>query len=70
VGTHEPSTVIAVEPLVVVVEAGASVEAGVLRHAARLHRARPNPGTGPDLEKRDTRNWAARGLTGHRAAQR
>jgi hypothetical protein len=35
--------VIAVEPLVVEVEADDSVEAGVLRHAARLHRARPDP---------------------------
>jgi hypothetical protein len=42
-GTHEPNTVIAVEPLVVEVEADDSVEAGVLRHAARLHRARPDP---------------------------
>jgi hypothetical protein len=41
-GTHEPSTVIVLEPLVVEVEADASVETGVLRHAARLHRARPD----------------------------
>jgi hypothetical protein len=39
-GTHEPSTVIVVEPLVVQGEADASVETGVLRRAARLHRAR------------------------------
>jgi hypothetical protein len=40
--THEPSTVIVVEPLVVEGEADASVETGVLRRAARLHRARPD----------------------------
>ena len=40
-GTQEPSTVIVVKPLVVEGEADASVEAGVLRRAARLHRARP-----------------------------
>jgi hypothetical protein len=35
--------VIAVEPLVVEVEADDSVESGVLRHADRLHRARSDP---------------------------
>jgi hypothetical protein len=40
-GTLEPGTVIVVEPLVVEGEADASVETGVLRRAARLHRARP-----------------------------
>jgi hypothetical protein len=40
-GTHEPSTVKVVEPPVVEVEVDASMETGVLRHAARLHRARP-----------------------------
>jgi hypothetical protein len=39
-GTHEPSTVIVVKPMIVEVEVDASVETGVLRHAARLHRAR------------------------------
>jgi hypothetical protein len=42
--------VIAVEPLVVEVEADDSVEADVLRHAARLHRARPDP----DADERDS----------------
>jgi hypothetical protein len=31
-----------IEPFIVEVEADASVETGVLRHAARLHRARPD----------------------------
>ena len=37
-----PSTVNIVEPFVVVVSADASAETGVLKHAARLHRARPD----------------------------
>jgi hypothetical protein len=36
--------VVIVEPLVVEVEADASVETGVLRHAGRLHRARSDLG--------------------------
>jgi hypothetical protein len=45
-GTHARvrHRVRAVEPLVVAGEAAASVEAGVLRHAARLRRARPDLG--------------------------
>ncbi len=39
-----PSLVTVVEPFVVEVEADASAEIGVLRHAARLHRARPDLG--------------------------
>ena len=41
-GGHEPSMVTVVEPLVVEVQADASAQAGVLRHAARLVRARPD----------------------------
>ncbi len=41
-GAREPSTVTVIEPLVVEVEADASAETGVLRHAARLHRVRPD----------------------------
>lgn len=37
-----PSTVTVIEPVVVEVSADASAETGVLRHAARLHRARPD----------------------------
>lgn len=36
------STVTVIEPVVVEVSADASAETGVLRHAARLHRARPD----------------------------
>lgn len=41
-GASEPSTVTLTEPFVVEVEADASAETGVLRHAARFHRARPD----------------------------
>ena len=41
-GAREPTTVTVIEPLVVEVEADASAATGVLRHAARLHRARPD----------------------------
>ncbi len=41
-GSAEPTKVTAVAPFVVEVEADASAAAGVLRHAARLHRARPD----------------------------
>ena len=37
-----PSTVTVIEPVVVEVSADASAETGVLRHAAHLHRARPD----------------------------
>ena len=37
-----PSIVSVIDPLVVEVSADASAETGVLRHAARLHRARPD----------------------------
>jgi ATP-dependent DNA ligase len=37
-----PSTVTVIEPVVVEVSADGSAETGVLRHAARLHRARPD----------------------------
>lgn len=41
-GSAEPATVNVIDPLVVEVEVDASAETGVLRHAARLHRARPD----------------------------
>ena len=41
-GTAEPTVVTVIEPFVVEVEADASAETGVLRHSARLHRARPD----------------------------
>ncbi|MEP6650936.1 MAG: hypothetical protein ABJA74_13670 [Lapillicoccus sp.] len=41
-GTTKPTTVTVIEPFIVEVEADASAETGVLRHAARLHRARPD----------------------------
>lgn len=41
-GTAQPTTVTVIEPFVVEVEADASAENGVLRHAARLHRIRPD----------------------------
>ncbi len=41
-GSASPSVVTMVEPFLVEVEADASVETGVLRHSARLHRARPD----------------------------
>ncbi len=41
-GTKEPTTVTVVEPFVVEVEADASATRGVLRHGARLRRARPD----------------------------
>ncbi|MGO4598522.1 ATP-dependent DNA ligase [Terrabacter sp. 2RAF25] len=41
-GSAEPTRVTVVAPFVVEVEADASAAAGVLRHAARLHRARPD----------------------------
>lgn len=40
--TKEPTTVTVVEPFVVEVEADASATRGVLRHGARLRRARPD----------------------------
>ena len=43
-GAAAPSTVTVVAPLVVEVSADASAQTGVLRHAARLHRARPDLG--------------------------
>jgi ATP-dependent DNA ligase len=46
-GGSQPTTVTVIEPLVVEVSADASADAGVLRHAARLIRARP------DLEPTD-----------------
>lgn len=39
-GSAEPSTVTLIEPFVVEIGADASAETGVLRHAARFHRAR------------------------------
>jgi ATP-dependent DNA ligase len=41
-GAAEPTRVTAIAPFVVEVDADASAAAGVLRHAARLHRARPD----------------------------
>ena len=41
-GSSNPSTVTLIPPFVVEVEADASAETGVLRHAARFHRARPD----------------------------
>lgn len=41
-GSAEPTRVTAIAPFVVEVDADASAAAGVLRHAARLHRARPD----------------------------
>ncbi|MHA3838275.1 ATP-dependent DNA ligase [Terrabacter sp. AAH1] len=41
-GTSEPSRVTVVAPFVVEVEADASAAAGVIRHAVRLHRLRPD----------------------------
>jgi ATP-dependent DNA ligase len=41
-GSSQPTTVTVIEPFVVEVEADASAGAGVLRHSARLHRARPD----------------------------
>ncbi|KRF35523.1 hypothetical protein [Terrabacter sp. Soil810] len=41
-GSAGPTTVTIVEPFVVEVEADVSAAAGVLRHAVRLHRARPD----------------------------
>jgi ATP-dependent DNA ligase len=41
-GARRPTTVFVVEPLVVEVSADAAASAGVLRHAARLVRARPD----------------------------
>lgn len=41
-GAREPSHVTVIEPLVVEVAADASASTGVLRHAPRLHRARPD----------------------------
>ena len=41
-GSAVPTVVTAIEPFVVEVEADASVRTGVLRHSARLHRARPD----------------------------
>ena len=41
-GGHEPTTVHVTAPLVVEVSADASAEPGVLRHAPRLLRARPD----------------------------
>ena len=41
-GSAAPTSVTVVEPFVVEVEADASAAAGVLRHAVRLHRARPD----------------------------
>ena len=41
-GARESTTVLVIEPFVVEVEADASVATGVLRHAARLQRARPD----------------------------
>jgi hypothetical protein len=45
-GTHELSTVIVVDPLVVEGEAHASEETGVLRRAAWFRRARPTSEVG------------------------
>lgn len=41
-GSTRPTRVTVIAPFVVEVEADASAAAGVLRHAARLHRARPD----------------------------
>lgn len=41
-GSDAPTRVTVVAPFVFEVEADASAAAGVLRHAARLHRARPD----------------------------
>ncbi len=41
-GTSDPVLVQLIRPLVVEVSAGAAVDAGVLRHGARLLRARPD----------------------------
>ena len=41
-GSAAPTVVTVVEPFVVEVEADASAQTGVLRHSARLHRARPD----------------------------
>ncbi len=41
-GSTAPSVVTVIEPFLVEVEADASAQTGVLRHSARLHRARPD----------------------------
>lgn len=41
-GSAAPTVVTVIEPFVVEVEADASAQIGVLRHSARLHRARPD----------------------------
>jgi hypothetical protein len=41
-GSAAPTVVTVIEPFVVEVEADASAQTGVLRHSARLHRARPD----------------------------
>ena len=41
-GSAAPTVVTVIEPFVVEVEADASAQTGVMRHSARLHRARPD----------------------------
>jgi len=41
-GSAAPTVVTVIEPFIVEVEADASAQNGVLRHSARLHRARPD----------------------------
>jgi hypothetical protein len=41
-GSSTPTTVTVIEPFMVEVEADASAGAAILRHSARLHRARPD----------------------------
>lgn len=41
-GSSAPTVVTVIEPFIVEVEADASAQTGVLRHSARLHRARPD----------------------------
>jgi hypothetical protein len=41
-GSAAPTVVTVIEPFVVEVEADASVQTGVPRHSAHLHRARPD----------------------------
>jgi hypothetical protein len=41
-GSAAPTVVAVIEPFVVEVKADASAHTGVMRHSARLHRARPD----------------------------
>ncbi|MFN2562366.1 MAG: hypothetical protein ABR571_13865 [Jatrophihabitans sp.] len=65
-GSSDPVVVNAIYPLVVEVEADAAVDAGVLRHGARLLRAGPR--AGPEARRGQVKR--SRGVQGRRAARR